>query len=176
MVKFRFFEKAKKIWCNLSNELLKIQILWESPTLSPHKREFLTIGISFQILWPSHNIFSNAKTKWKIAPNSGLLRIYEIHIEFMLRQWKKQSWEKKMRMLIQNLFQLIVTDYSAMHCYYSCGLPNCLTSKVSKLAQNWGSQWPWYAIIVIFLHYWRAIFFVLWPSRRSSWCVTPQDS
>ena len=75
-------------------------------------------------------------------------------------------------MLIQNLFLLIVTDYSAMHCYYSCGLPNCLTSKVSKLAQNWGSKWPWYAIIVIFLHYWRAIFFVLWPGRRSSWCVT----
>ena len=88
----------------------------------------------------------------------GLLRLYELYIEFMLPQWKKQSWENKSRMHIQNLFQLIVTDHSAMHCYYSCGLPNCLTSKVSKLAQNWGSKWPWYAIIVIFLHYWRAIF------------------
>ena len=87
----------------------------------------------------------------------GLLRLYEFMLCTTMK--KKQSWENKSRMLIQNLFQLIVTDYSAMHCYYSCGLPNCLTSKVSKLAQNWGSKWPWYAIIVIFLHYWRAIFF-----------------
>ena len=100
----------------------------------------------------------------------GLLRLSELHIEFMLNT--KMKKKQLSRMLIQNLFQLIVTDYSAMHCYYSCGLPNCLTSKVSKLAQNWGSKWPWYAIIVIFLHYWRTFFFVLWPGRRSSWCVT----
>ena len=93
-----------------------------------------------QIFWPSQIIWT----------------LYRIHATTMK---KKQSWENKSRMHIQNLFQLIVTDYSAMHCYYSCGLPNCLTSKVSKLAQNWGSKWPWYAIIVIFLHYWRAIFF-----------------